>query len=597
MAHPRAAAPRHVLPVLIAFAGAALAGAALAADREKAEKSLKDALAQKNADGVQQACDALIEAGGEKSLDAVLALIAKAEGSFYWQLVGGASGFKDRPALEELGKQILARQGDSRTSVARDLLFGLQNNASEHVAVPLGSLLEKGRYDLQLMAADQLAASRTVDAVDALVAGLRREEKGDPELRHRILASLVAIVGEDQGDMANWEGWWKSQRPNGVPARKTGIGVTGERPRLKEWGETVARLTSNRVVVLAAKGEGPDPSEPGIHWDYDFDHMQEVLLRNKIPHRVVARKHFEDDPEKYLKEAWVVLSNCHQINEFCACTKCKAGAGGGNRLGGPCQGCNTHIPRCYRLKRPTIERLKSWVENEGGYLYTEDWGLIEITGALWPDLVVSGAASKPRLIRKKTADGKGFEPHSIVGLTPSPGRTSHPLMRGVWQRADEEQAKREEKEREKAKEKEKQKEMDGDKPKDGDGQTGARATPTPPPPSPARKIEHRWRVDDESPAIEVKDTTNVIPLLESEELGKIDDGFPVVAVTFRLGGAQRPAGASRGTGEWATGGGGRVLHTLSHFGHQSTSEDGRALENLIVNFLLEAEKRRQAVKK
>jgi hypothetical protein len=31
-----------------------------------------------------------------------------------------------------------------------------------------------------------------------------------------------------------------------------------------------------------------------------------------------------------------------------------------------------------------------------------------------------------------------------------------------------------------------------------------------------------------------------------------------------------------------------VLNTISHFGHQSTEDDGEALHNLLVNFMLEA---------
>ena len=51
------------------------------------------------------------------------------------------------------------------------------------------------------------------------------------------------------------------------------------------------------------------------------------------------------------------------------------------------------------------------------------------------------------------------------------------------------------------------------------------------------------------------------------------------------------AGTPRGTGEWSQNSkSGRVLHTLSHFGHQSGSQDGQALYNLLANFLLEANK-------
>ena len=44
----------------------------------------------------------------------------------------------------------------------RDLVFGLENNASPHLPLALGPILEKAPYDLQLMVADQLAQVHTV---------------------------------------------------------------------------------------------------------------------------------------------------------------------------------------------------------------------------------------------------------------------------------------------------------------------------------------------------------------------------------------------------------------------------------------------------
>src|SRR5581483_8695750 len=130
--------------ILVLALATALAAPALAADRAHAEKALKDALATNNADGVQTACDELIECGGKEALNAILANAAAREGSLYWQLTNGASGFHDQPALEELGKFIVAHQGDAKSPLSRDLLFGLQNNHSSHVAEPLAYVLEKG---------------------------------------------------------------------------------------------------------------------------------------------------------------------------------------------------------------------------------------------------------------------------------------------------------------------------------------------------------------------------------------------------------------------------------------------------------------------
>ncbi|MBI3723187.1 hypothetical protein HY251_04415 [bacterium] len=595
--------------VAVACLAAALAsGSALAGDKGKGEKALKDAIAAKDAAAVEKACDELIETGGVESLNVILGAIAKSEGSFYWQLVGAAAGFRDRAGLEELGKQIVSKQNEGKSSLSRDLIFSLQNNSYEVVAIPLGLVLEKGKYDIQLMATDQLALMRCVDSMDALVAALKREEKGDQDLKRRVLQALVALVGEDKGDSANWEGWWKNQRATGVPPRKEddSSGQTGSKPRDRELKKVVETLPPGNVIVLAARDEFSS-QDTTIQGDMDFDDIQAVLKQCEVPHTVVSRQRFEENPDKFLKDCVALLVNCHQISEFCICPKCHPGkAERKNRLNGPCEGCTVHNKVSFRLKKPAVDRIKAWVENEGGFLYTEDWGLVEITGACWPEMINSGSGGKPNLIRRRMPDGSGFCVGTFVKLTPSRGNTSHPLMRGVWQKDPKPPAPQEENLEpqhadDPAPAPPKAEPEPGTKGNPGapappkpDGKTGTR--PPPPPVSPAKKLEHRWLVDDESPTIEIHDTSNVVSLLESEELAQLDGGFPVVAVTFRFGKRSAPpsGGGTRGSGEWAAGKGGRVLHTLSHFGHTVGTDDGKALHNLIVNFLLEAQKHHEA---
>ncbi|HZV01227.1 MAG TPA: hypothetical protein VFF73_31235 [Planctomycetota bacterium] len=477
---------------------------ALAADKAKAEKALKEAIARSDSDGVEKACDELNEAGGKESLHAIVNLIQGTEGSLYWQLVGGASGFKDKPALEELGKVILSHT----SNLGRDLLFALQNNRSSLVTVPLQAVLEKGKYDLQLMAVDQLAALRTVESVDVLIPALKRENKGDSELKGRIEGALKSLTGEDLGDPANWEKWWQTQRKDGLPAPKgaakedaKGTG-TVEKPRDSEFHRTVDKLPSKRILVLASNG--------------DFDHMDKILDEHKIPHTIVQRPDFDGDPAKYLKDCYALLVNC---------------SGDG-------------------LKPASHQAIKSWVEDEGGFLYTEDWSL-DVTVACWPDKV-----SNPAFIEEMT-----------VKLAPGKGNTSHPLMRGVWQKP-----------------------AQVNKPKEGD-KTVEKVE------SPARKLEHSWKVDAGSKAIGVKDPASVLVLLESEELSQHTQGNTAVAITFRVGNGGPKKGATptgKGTGEWSLASrGGRVLHTLSHWGHQPTTQDGQALHNMLVNFLLEAARRHE----
>jgi len=562
------------------FASVALAfvvAAANGADKAKAEQKLNAALKAQDSAKVTEACDELLGLGGPEALKVLLSKVDKTEGQIYWQLVGAASGFKDRPALEELGKFIVSAQSGAKLGLSRDLVFGLQNNTSGYAAVPLGIVLEKGKYDLQLMAVDQLAVTRSTDSIDALVAAFKKEAKGDAQLRDRIEKALISLTGQNLGDPGNWEGWWKEQRSKGVPEKPAGEGGAGgtlEKPRDKEINTTVEKGSKGRVIVLACIGddEADKKAEPN---DFDYDHMQDVLKEIKIPYTLVKRKSFELDPKKWLKDCYALLINCHQMNKQCVCEGCQPPEGDlTNRMMHCNHKCSTHIEKTYAINQGGLEAIKAWVENDGGFLYTEDWGIVETLQKLWPGKVTTGGnGDQTRTIRKQKEDKSGWEKTIPVKLVPSPGSTSNPLLRGVWQAPRKNEAK-----------------------PDPAESGGSREK------SPAKPLEHTWQVDDESPAIEIVDKANVIPLLESPEVGKLTEGRPVVAVTFRVGNAAGkpkqatgPGGKDKGSGEWSLSSkGGRVLHTLSHFGHQGTgSEDGQALYNMLLNFLLEAAKRHE----
>src|SRR5262245_28986821 len=140
------------IPLLgsLAIVAVALAFQAAHADVKTGEKALTEALKKSdNSTGVQKACDELIQAGGRAAVQVILKILPKlkpdSSTDYYWQMIGGASGFPDKGALEEVGKFILA---NAKTNLGKDMLFGLQNNHSNYVTVPLQMVLEKGPYDL-----------------------------------------------------------------------------------------------------------------------------------------------------------------------------------------------------------------------------------------------------------------------------------------------------------------------------------------------------------------------------------------------------------------------------------------------------------------
>jgi len=563
-------ARRGARSAVLALLALALSSVASGADRADAEKALREAVAKADSAAVEEVCLDLIRCGGKEAVAPILALLPKCEGATYWQLVSGAGGFTDEAALDELAGFIVLHQGDAKSSSA-DLVFILGSGGTAVTVGPLGRVLEKGRFDLQLMAADALALIRSVEAVDALVAALKREEK-DTELRRRLESALAALTGQELSGGAAWDGWWKGQRARGLPEVEV-----AEKPRDREFAHSVEKAPAPRIIVLSGDRTGAGDDER----DNDFDKIQDILERHKIPHTVVKKYEFEKDPKKYLKDCQALLVNCNRISIYCACPKCAERPEGEtkNRIGAECNpACSVHKIVCYKLSRAALAAIQSWVETDGGFLYTEDWGILDVLGPIWPDKVISGtgtatAKPQPRLIRVRSKDLVGWEPHFDVQLRPGHGSPAHPLMRGVWQRPP------------------------GPVTSDpGDGKTTER------PLRPGHIFEHHWQIDDEAPAIEIQDAAAVTTLLESEDLAKLASGYGAVAVTFRPG-AVKDSGKAKagkasggGTGEWTRSKSGRVLHTISHFGHQDTSEDGRALENLLLNFLLEASKQHEARK-
>ena len=107
--------------------------------------------------------------------------------------------------------------------------------------------------------------------------------------------------------------------------------------------------------------------------------------------------------------------------------------------------------------------------------------------------------------------------------------------------------------------------VDGDRGKTAVGGEGAAETPEIEDPD-IRLVDHRWKIDKESPSLDIR-SKKVEVLVDSEELLKMC-GEGAVAITFPV---------KRG----------RVLHVLSHFGKQSSSDNEATIENILVNFLLQ----------
>jgi hypothetical protein len=197
----------------------------------------------------------------------------------------------------------------------------------------------------------------------------------------------------------------------------------------------------------------------------------------------------------------------------------------------------------YVLGEKGVAKIKKYVE-AGGYLFSEDWCMEDFLERAFGDYVTHGS-TRPE--------------DETVPVMPKAGAASHPYLRKIFFKPPAE---------------------------------GARGTVTE---TDLEKIAHTWKIDKETRTIRIKDPKKVVTLLTSPTLEKYAQGDDAVAVTFEVvPGAARPSPVS--TGEISQDRrkmtGGRVLYVLSHFGKQNSEKDEYALQNLLVNFLVEANERR-----
>ncbi len=223
----------------------------------------------------------------------------------------------------------------------------------------------------------------------------------------------------------------------------------------------------------------------------------------------------------------------------------------------------------HKMTDAAVKKLKNYVE-AGGYLFTEDWNMPDILERAWPRLVGTGS----------------YLPEGKVDVAPARGATTHPMLRGVFATPKKPTA-----------DKDKKGKKDDAKPKDSSKKNGTTVAEEEKKKlkkkakEQIKKQQNEWMVDDESPYILVKDKRNVVILMTSQKVAQQSGGgHGTVALTF--GGPD-----AYGKGEASGGLKGRVIHVISHFARQHAKEDGFALQNLALNFLLESRQRRIRAKK
>ncbi|RTZ91508.1 MAG: hypothetical protein DSY92_04370 [Planctomycetota bacterium] len=483
----------------------------------------------------------------------------------YWFLLQGVAGFKGPEAFTEMGEFVLRYKSKP---VSRDLLNSLAKCRSKYVNRVIRRVLERGSTDMQLMAVDIAAGVPVRRTVDVLMPVLEREaakERGGKRpptpLKLAIISALEALTRQQLGDsLINWQGWWNKAREQGLKVIRdeaddhtptTGLARPLDPIRARQF-LGLEEMPAGSVLVI----KGPTAANGN---DTNFDHIEEVLERIRIPHQVVEKGELEK-PSYQLDGVAAIFVNCTQINKFCGNHNISLGYVG-NRMG-RCGGPPPHDTVQFKMKQEAIEKLVKWVE-KGGYLFTEDWVLVELLEIGFSRYVRSGSPLE----------------EAEVSIHPERGMTAHPMLRGVfiapvdldalrrerWAGYDDDEDDEEDDEYDPTVEDDPG-DVDRERGKTAVGDGEAAIEPSEIEDPDIRLIDHRWKIDKESPSLSIQ-SKKVQVLVESEQLRKIC-GEGAVAITFPVGR-------------------GRVLHVLSHFGKQSSSDNEATIENILVNFLLQ----------
>jgi hypothetical protein len=537
-----------------------LPGASPVQDKElaAAEKEFRAAMAGQAAKPLEDAIKKLVALNSPAAAKVILGgLKGASDTNIYWMLVNGAATFTAPEALGELTKLVLS----NRTSPAsRDLVAALHGNFSRGCESALAAILREGTPELQALAVEHMMDVGQKVTVEAVLEILKKGG-ANPDLTKRLFRVLNVLCVETYGEtLSNWEGWWNANKHKDweqLKAKAQGSGGGGTGTVVDDLGKhrdsEYEKLKEAKVLIIGAK-EGCKCKDP-----HDLDRIQEMAERMRLKVEYVNKIDF-------CKPAWTmakleeyvaILCNCMFIEEHCTCKKCqeKAGGEGGNRMRQcpPNCGCG-HKTAKYLMDESGLTKIRKYVDG-GGYLFTEDWGLREILSVKFKEFVDVG-----EFIRSDVE----------VGILPKPGASSHPYLRNIFSRL---------KPRKKA-----------------EVEKGGTVAEGPESPD-YERIDHTWKIDKDSPAIKIVNEKKVSVLIYSKDLGAMAKGADAVAITFivapKAGGLDPVATGQPIEQDRTKMSGGRVLHVMSHFGKQQKNRtDEFTIQNLLLNFLIEASERR-----
>lgn len=465
-------------------------------DFSKASAEFKAALQNSNDTKLEKAIVEVVRDNSERAAKLLISGLSTNNQRFYWLIITGMSKFISKEAIGEIEKTILSKSHPG--ALRRDLMMALQLSTAGPADAAILKIAAEGTPDLQLVAIDEIVKRGQKDGIPVLIEIAKKEEKKGSELHRQATKGLAMLTAQTIASAEGWEAWWNQNKDTFK---------VGEAPKSDKGGTVVETIKRNRTTDYEDLKKGK--KEEIVVVSGAFDEIQKVLDKLAIPHTVITK----DDFDRHDFSKCVVLL----VN------------------------CDDYMSKRFTKKQQ--EAIRGWVA-QGGYLFTSDWGIVDLLEDAFPGYVKKAGEIPPRM---------------NVDILPKKGSTGHPYLKEVFIKVKGEGGK--------------------------DGKSASQIE---------EKIDHRWEIDELSYTIGY-DPSKVVVLCESPELlGTTKDN--AVAVTFGFGdsGGGKPAVATGGVyEELPKMKGGKVLHILSHFGKQKNAQDDYALQNMLLNFLIEAKDRRK----
>ena len=540
---------RTLVPTLSIILVALFFGISLAAGNPT--QDLQSGIQKKDSEKVKKAVGELVLQNDGKACSVLLnSLTPPPETGIYWAILEGLSRMSNSDAISKLASYIISNKSKD---ISRDLLGAMKNNRSPAILPLLKDVMEKGPEDMKVEALHQLGAIQTKESLEILFNFLGTlDEKNDKELVKETIGSLKRVSGIDKGNYpASWIAWWqenKNKQISDIIKPKTVTG--GNLDNVSQYRDMTGVEDLPKDKVLVVRNDRCDKHYRG---DRNFDKIQDILTKLGVPHTVVGKSEIEDENFNW-KDAWAMVINCNMYKDLDCGKDCRAGTSKTGERTVNCLGTGDHMNHGTKLNDKTIKKIREFVET-GGYLFTEDMNIEEVVERAFKGVITHTK----------------YLPGRTVQIVPAPGATLHPYLKYVFEAPPSSNAP-----------------AMSLPPEGASGETQSI--------KPGEfRLDAEWKIDEDSPDIKVLKKDIVTVLIMSPKLVNAktkDEG--AVAVTWGVSGQNI---VSTGSSKASYAGGGRVLHVMSHFGKQHSKVDEFALQNLLLNFLIELNQRRPKGKK